>query len=351
MPYTVNRRRLLLASASIATVLVCAPGAAAAPRPVQPADLEGLRVERLVKDRVLRGAPSRVSAAGASTQVFSDQHGHRITVTTDVPGLDLQPYAEILAGTLHYDEIESVVVEVWLPEQIAAVCAPDADACYEADDPSRSYRGQIRIPAQHPDLPHVLTHEYGHHVDNQLINLAHLGACGFNSDGSRDWFFERDVEDSILDSGFGCDPASSWDLLLGELYAEDYVSANGFSGWVLPSAQPPTAQQLDALKYDFASPFGPARKRWRPMVGRKRSRFKRLRPRHWTILTLDLKGPRRSDLDLYLYEGRSSRPVERSVRRGSRERIEYLMEPFATYEVQIFAYKKRGRGRLTIDSD
>ena len=263
-------RRLRTAGLLVALVLAATAPAAVAigPRPVTPIALNGLPARHAINDVTLRHPPARATAAAAYTQLFDDGQGRTITVTTDIPGLDLTPYASILAATVHGDEIRDVLLEVVRSDQIATICGdPQAASCYLPDDPTRNGRGHIWIPQESPELPHLVVHEYGHHMDNQLLNLAHLGGCGFDNDGSRNWFFERDVADNILGSGFDCAPSTGWDHLLGELYAEDFVSLNGFSGWVLASAPPPTELVLSAMAYDIAYPFSPHTLRWATWVG------------------------------------------------------------------------------------
>jgi hypothetical protein len=172
----------------VVAVLFLVGGAAAqAATPVHPADLGTWRAKAEVRDRVLGNRPARLraNAAAASTELFSDHHGHEFTISTDVPELDLTPFAELLAGAYHHDEIEDLHVTVLAPEHVGAVCGVDAAACYLAEDAARSFRGQMWVPSSDPDLRHIVVHEYGHHVDNQLINLGHLGACAFDNDGSR----------------------------------------------------------------------------------------------------------------------------------------------------------------------
>lgn len=124
--------------------------AAASLSRVEPADLTGLRAKRPVEDSELRTTP-RARAAAIRAETFVDDHGHRITLLTDIDGLDLGPYASVLAATLHYGEIQDLVTWVVEPAQVSAVCGPQADACYGPDP--RSNRGEMVIPRSNDDLP------------------------------------------------------------------------------------------------------------------------------------------------------------------------------------------------------
>jgi hypothetical protein len=138
---------------------------------------------------------------------------------------------------------------------------------------------------------------------------------------------------------------------LGELFAEDYVRTNGLKGWALENVPPPTVAQMPALNYDFMLPLKRRMVQTRLMVEHRRWRTKRIRTRHWTFATVTLRGPRRSDLDLYLFHSEHETPVQRSIRRGSREEVQFLLRPFEPYEVVVVAHKRRGRARLTITLD
>lgn len=331
-----------------------AAGAALAARPVRAADLSDLRAKRRVSDSVLRRAPL-ARAASSRSEEFVDSHGHRIKLSTDLDGIDLASYAGVLAGTLHYEEIEDLQTVVVDPSQIAAICGEGAAACYMPEDPSRSYRGLMAIPSADIDLTHIIVHEYGHHVDLQLDNLAHVfrgGACGSDNDGSRNWFFERDVEDDILGRGISCDPGADWDRLLGELYAEDYAWLVGNRNWVLSQERSPTQLQLDALKYDLYEPLDRQTHRAHHRAWPRSARtFKRLTLDDWRFVTIVLRGPARADLDLYLYERGGRRAVAKSIRFGtSRERIEYVAPP-GRYDIVVHAYRRSGNGSVRIYLD
>ena len=156
-----------------------------------------------------------------------------LTFVTDVPGLDLNPYARIFAALHHYDEIEDVAIEVVAPDEIPEICgAAEALACYAPEDPTRSLRGWIWIPAAHPDLIHIIAHEYGHHVDNQLINLGHLGiGCGSQRRRKPQLVLRARRGRPPVRQRRACSPERGWNHLLGELYAEDYTWLNGNRYW------------------------------------------------------------------------------------------------------------------------
>src|SRR4029079_6404431 len=118
---------------------------------------------------------------------------------------------------------------------VGTLCGnPDFQACYKSTDPLHNGKGEIWFGYDDPDWKHSLVHEYGHHMDNQLLNIAHLrdfkldAGCGIDSDGSRNWFFVR-VIGTNLAPNFAC-KTNSWENFLPELFAEDFVMLNGIIG-------------------------------------------------------------------------------------------------------------------------
>jgi hypothetical protein len=188
---------------------------------------------------------------------YRDEHGHVLTLATDNAGVDLAPFANLLASTYHYDEIELVRVFVTDGATLTDICGASAAACYGGDRGKPS--GLMIVSYEDSDIAHAVIHEYGHHVDNNQYNLGRLSDCGIGGDGSRRWFFARDMQDRILDR-LSCDPEGDWGQLLPEVFAEDYAQLVG-----IPRAEyhpaitvpPPTTRQRRQLKADLDSPFTP----------------------------------------------------------------------------------------------
>jgi hypothetical protein len=335
-------RRLRVALATLAVLSAAAfAGAASAARLAEPIDLGDVTAKGAVQDSLFleeppKGPPSRI-------EEFVDSHGHRFRVGTDVAGLDLAQYANVLASAVHRNETAKVLVEVVLPEQMTTICGPDALACYWADPVTRG-NGWMYVPTVDPDLVHIVVHEYGHHVDNQLTNLFHVDSrCGMLGDGSRNWFVARNPR------GFLCN-ASEWDKDLAELFAEDYVVLSGIDDWVLPTIAPPTAAHLRQLAFDIANPFRPRRLSALAYVSRKRVLTKRFAVTHWTLLDSLLTGPRGTNFDLFLYRAGARKALAGSARPGSREVLRGMIRP-GKYELLVYAYRGSGRANLRIKLD
>jgi hypothetical protein len=326
--------RLAFAAAAVLCSTVLAAPAGAADRLAPGVEIDGLVSKHPVRDAVVdsssRAAPSRI-------ETFADPHGHAITIGTDIAELDLAPYATVLGQTLHGAEISAVLVEVVPWASIETVCgAPQVVGCY--------FPAQRRIvvtdydPRGADELVHTIVHEYGHHVDGQLLNLGHLDASCIGRDGSRSWWWVR------APSSFRCDHWN-WELLIGELYAEDYAAANGIVGWQLTTIGPPSDFVRSRIVYDFQTRFAP---RWLTRVGfvrRHRWRSWAFTVRHWTWLDATLRGPSRADLDLYLFRAGAARPLRVSTRLASTERVAYTLRP-GRYEIAVRAARAGGRATV-----
>ncbi len=305
-----------------------------------------------VNDTLVAPRAVRVHASSAGTaRVFEDSKHHSIRISTEVPGLDLAPYAAVLAGIpLHGREIENLQVQVVAPDKIGVTCgSDDAAACYGADDPGRSRAGHMYIPTNDRDLVHIITHEYGHHMDNQLLNLAGLGfGCDMDGDGSRRWFFARDLEDKIFNRGFDCSPATDWDHLLPELYAEDFARANGMTGWRMP-VPPPSHAEVDALRADVGRPFRRQGTRSNISLPRRGQLRRHLTLKDWTAIGVWLTVPRGRDYDLLLYEAGKRRPLIKSTHSGSAdERIDGAFIGPGKYTLVVRSRTRGGHARLKL---
>ena len=251
-------------------------------------DVEGTKAKRGIPDlgarprvprwlrpsagQLLRGA-HHWEGMDVNEQRYEDEHGHVVTLATDNPAVDLQPWANLLVSTYHYGEVELVHVFVTSALGVSQICGEDAVACYSPDDPDRLFTGVMILSYEDTDAVHTLFHEYGHHMDNQLYNLARISSCAYSSDGSRRWFFARDVEDDILDKT-GCDDDTPWELLLGELYAEDYAQLSGAGAPAFDSRMPvlaPSEAQLGALESDIDDPFVPSKHTFKGKYKRSRA--------------------------------------------------------------------------------
>ena len=328
--------RLVVGAVAVLCWAFLATPAPAAERLQASVEVEGSVSKHPVRDTIVeefdRAIPARI-------ETFTDAHGHAIRIGTDISGLDLAPYAAVLGQTLHGSEIAAVLVEVVPWSFIEAACgAPQVVGCY--------FPGQLRIvvtdrdPRGGNELVHTIVHEYGHHVDGQLENLGHLDPRCIGRDGSRSWWWLR------APSRFTCD-SSNWELLIGELYAEDYAAANGIVGWQLTTIAPPSALVQSRIVYDFETRFVPRTLTGSAFVRRQRWRSWPFTVRHWTGLTATLRGPHRADLDLFLFRAGARRPLRRSERLGSAERIVYTLRP-GRYEIAVRAVRTGGRATVRL---
>ncbi len=339
--------RALFACSLLAAWMLAAAPAPAAAAPVQADAIDlSFRAKRPVPDRILERAPRVVRSAATTSTQYVDTQGNPFTIVTDQDGLDTKPYADILTSVVHGSEIANLEITVTNLTGVQALCGSSAAACYF---PMADGHGRIYLAHDYTDWVHTTIHEYGHHIDNQLLNFAHLfGTCDISRDGSRNWFFQRFYGKRTPTGDFSCDPGSSWDQLLQELFAEDYSWLNGMRNWVLDTAVPPSEVDVEAMRSDIVDRFEPTVKRTNTRrVSPGRSRTVRLEVGVFTFLELKLRGPRGTNFDIYLYERGRKRPGAYSKRRGSRETLRVIVAP-GTYLAVIASRAGRGRAKLTV---
>lgn len=345
---------MLLAIAVVcAWLLTCPPAGAAQPPPF---DLGRVDAQRVVEDVILDSPPKLArSSRAVATAAFTDDEGREFTVDSEIPDIDLTPFAAVLGSIYHGPEISALQVHVVTLADIAALCGDgDAVACYLPTNPLENGDGEIWIAADDTDWVHTLVHEYGHHTDNQLFNLAHLGrwgvgmGCDFSGDGSRNWFFARQMKDDILSAGFGCNPESPWDRLLPELYAEDFVALNGITDWQLTTIGAPTTAQLRALKWDIDNGLYLGAKRYRVRVRKRRMQIQTVDTPQVSFLRVRVTGGPGRNFDIYVYKHGSRRYSFRSVRRGRVESF-FSFIPAGKWDIGVRARPRGGVARVGID--
>lgn len=316
------------------------------------------------RDRVLESPAARALAARARAAqqeeigfTYSDGLGRDFYVWThegEAP-LEALDYVAALVKTLpHGWELKELSVLVVDSVDMPAYCDSDvAQACYQPRDPDRSFEGTMIVAWDDPELPHTVAHEYGHHLDNARLNIAHLPSLecrDYSADGSRRWFFARLLLDDIMQAGFNCRNDSSWETLLPELYAEDFAVLAGSNGWGrIALVPPPSLEVLDDLREDIVDPFVPESARFRGRLARRGSRrAHRFRVRWPTFLYVEVSGPRRAEIDLVVYESGKRRPLSRTRQRGSKDStVVELFQP-GTYRVGVRARRAGGRYRLLV---
>ena len=317
---------------------------------VEPVPLAGTRALGPVHDVPQRSSvrASRHAPPPSRVERLTDPHGHAITIGTSIAGLDLAPVAAVLAGAIHGAEISTVRVLVVSAANLPRECGGGEGvlACYIPDGP-RATTGEMVVGHDHPDLRHSAIHEYGHHLDAQYANITPALGCRRSNDGTRRWFFERDRV-SRLRTRTGCSDATSYQRLLGEVFAEDYVALNGIVDFVLPIGAP-SASVLAALAADLAQPFRGSALAFRGLVGRRRADTRPFHLDTHAFISAVVSGPRRADLDLFVFRRGGRRPLAASTGTSSRERVRRLLPP-GDYDLAVFGARASGsyRGALRL---
>lgn len=329
-------------------------GPAFAVEPAGKVDLTKVKAKGEVKDVILDRVPK---VAGIAKKVarasYADSAGRNITIDSSVPSADLNVVAAVLNSTYHGDEIKDVIVHVVTLSQIATICGTaQALACYLPTDPARNGLGQLWFGADDPDWKHSLVHEYGHHMDNQLLNIAHLNdfgigkGCGIDSDGSRNWFIVR-ILGGNLSNKFTCS-ATNWENLLPELFAEDFVVLNGIIGWQLSTAAAPSSSVLKAMKSDMDVALKLQQIKTSKSIKHAHTFTKTISTPNVSFLYVYVSGAKGRDFDVWVYPHKSTRLWSKAKTKGRNETYFDIIDA-GRWDVKVSARKKTGKAKILIE--
>lgn len=317
-------------------------------------DLTKVKAKGPVKDVILDKAPKVAGIANAVARAsYADAAGRNITIDSTVPSADLDAVAAVLNSTYHGSEITEVIVHVVRLSEIATICgSAQALACYLATDPARNGKGQLWFANDDNDWKHSLIHEYGHHMDNQLLNIAHLGdfkldsGCGISGDGSRGWFFVR-VIGTGLSSKFGC-RTNSWENLLPELFAEDFVVLNGIIGWQLSTASPPSSRALRSMKSDIDSGLKLAQTKFTKTIKQNRTYTKTVTTPNISFLYVYVSGAKGRDFDIWVYPHGKTKLWSKAKTKGRNESYFDFID-VGKWDIKVSARGKTGKAKIRIE--
>lgn len=315
-------------------------------------DLTKVVAQKEVKDVILEpGARVASTSKVVARTALADSQGQTITIDSTVPSFDLNQVASVLNSTYHRSEIVKVKIHVVSLAEMRTICGSgQALACYR---PMAGGFGELWFAADDSDWIHSLVHEYGHHIDNQIANVSQLRAygigtgCTIDSDGTRNWFFERLSGTNTTDADrFSCQ-SGDWEHLLPELFAEDFVVLNGINGWQLSSAKPPTNTQLNAMKYDFENAIQKSTKKATRTVKRKKFKWIRVNTKAWNWARIKVSGKRGTDFDIVVYPKDSNQIWESAANKGRLEGLITALPPGA-WDIGVYARKKTGVAKIEI---
>lgn len=343
---------LLSVAAFCAAALMAGPASAA--QPAGTVDLSKVKAKGVVKDVILDSAPKVAGIARTVARAsYADTNGRNIAIDSTVPGADLNTVAAVLNSTYHGDEITDVIIHVVTLSQVAAICgSTQVLACYLPTDPVHNGKGQLWFATDDGDWKHSLVHGYGHHMDNQLLNIAHLNSfgigkgCGIDSDGSRDWFVVRVIGGGLADK-FACN-STSWENLLPELYAEDFVVLNGIIGWQLSTATSPASSVLKAMKYDIDYGLKLSRQKLTRTIRHLHSYTKTISTPNVSFLYVYVTGAKGRDFDVWVYPHGSSRLWSKARTNGRNETYFDIIDA-GRWDVKVSARKKTGKAKIRIE--
>lgn len=327
--------RRLLAVLGSAGVIVGAWSATAGARPLAPLDPNAPATTAPtvfpLRDRVLRARPVTARARAASTPERAYRTGDGATVTVALsdsvnaaPGNQaaVQSYVDFLGSRLHGAELSRLHVFIGSPQEINTQCGgmPGVLACYVQGE-RRMY-----VPSQDPTAgttpftrEYVVTHELGHHIATYRRNDP-FPALDF---GPKYWSsYEHVCAGVVAGRYFPGNQGSHYLDDPGEGFADSYAHLHYPAvPWQFAASLLPDAGAFDAIRRDVVTPWnGPkvSSVRRRLSGGRRVTTF----PVRYSLdgtVSLKLAGPRKSNYDIQVLEGR--RVSASSHAAGSRDRL------------------------------
>ena len=306
----------------------------------------GSPLEPQLRDTIVdRGSRSGDVGLRAAAQ-FMTPDGYAITVRWGDGGSygpsEAQDIVDFLGTLLHGNEMRALSVFVATDDELQQICGGAAAACYSPLDEELVVPGDPGGTAGF-SREFLVAHEYGHHVANNRNN-APFPAFVF---GPKYWATHERICPNVVAGRY--EPLGNYYKRPGEAFAEafafhHYPDETPWE-WLLPH---PSPASYAALKRDTINPW---HKRIRGRVrgsvgGRNQVDAFLVRTPLDGRLTLKLRGPRRSDLDLFVIARRKVALLARATGPGRRKRINLLI--CGRSGVRVLVSADHGGGRYTL---
>ena len=359
----IGRTAGLLAALACALALASAP-ASASSRETQPqADAFQVPVPAVpfrdaVIDRPNRAMARTLAASSHARIPVNDGQGRsaEIDVSTicqvtcaNASPTDVQNLANFLGSLVHGDEMDSVVILVVSPTEIATDCGPGALSCYFPSSDLIELNGNESTASDGATRDYVLAHEYGHHVANHRHNPP-FDDPAINW-GPKNWAtYERVCEGTRAGVYFpGSETLPTYYSNPGEAWAEAFAEHRlpGIVAWEWNASLAPDANAFHALDRDVLQPWsGPTRTVIRGRLGAGHRRVVKSIPTPLDgNLTLKLRGAQHADFDLLLRDN-SGKTLASSTAFGSRESVTYTVCGEAN--LRALVKRRNGAGRFKL---
>ncbi len=312
-----------------------------------------------LRDRVLRALPAtaRARAAATSERAYRAADGTTVNVQlSDSIGAApdnqaaVQSYVDFLGSRLHGAELGRLHVFIGSPQEVNSQCGgtPGVLACYLA--PAR----RMYVPSQDPTAgqtpftrEYVVTHELGHHIAISRRNDP-FPALDF---GPKYWSsYEHVCAGVVAGRYFPGNQGSHYLDDPGEGFADSYAHLHYPTvPWQFAPSLQPDAGAFAAIRQDVIAPWsGPkSRSVRRRLSGARRDTTIPVRYALDGTVSLKLAGPRNSNYDIQVLEGR--RVATSSHARGSRDRLSgTVCRDGVSGSVNVRVRRRSGSGPFTL---
>ena len=310
---------------------------------------------------MITGPVARSSQIKATaSKAFRTPDGTTIDVqsSTAVPNPDAvgQEIVNFLGTRVHGQELSRLRVFIGVPREISDACGGGSEvlACYASSE-RRMY-----VPDRDPGVnrsaafsrDYAVTHEYGHHVANFRSN-APFPALNY---GAKYWASYKYVCAGALGGDYF--PGDQGEHYLddpGESFADTYahLPENGFADvpWQFNPALRPDVGAFAALRRDILDPWRASGRRvvTGSLNAVRRSRLTAVRLRLDGTLDLRLRGPRRANFSVAIYDGTDL--IARTRTAGSQDHLRTTLcrdgTPIETVRIRVNRLTGAGAYSLT----
>jgi hypothetical protein len=214
----------------------------------------------LLASLVVLALPATAFAWGGSYPT-GDAFGSSVTINvSDSYPVDQalpQDWATYLGSLVHGTEISTLTLDLGTADEVAAVCGPQALACYDPDSETIEATPDDQLDA--PPAKEIVTHEYGHHVANNRSNSPFVA----ESYGTKRWAsYEEICKGTVAGTVHPGDEGPNYATNSGEAFAEAYrvlnltKQGNSEPGWDIVSRTfYPDTKALALLEQDVLDPW------------------------------------------------------------------------------------------------
>lgn len=302
-------------------------------------------------------APKVARKAAFAPAVYPDGDGHSVSIqfSDSYPAktaADAQALATFFGTFTHGVEMNGLRVVVLTRDEVDLACGAVVLACYDIVNQTMFVSGDGDEAGQAPN-DFVMAHEYGHHLAKNNINPPFSGVFGASVPGPKYWASAAGVCPGIGTGYFSLDVNAGYYRFPGEVFAETFAHKRfpGTVPWQFET-NPPTQLDFQAIDLDVRFPWtAQTRSKIR---GRFKKKGKKVLQSKLIATPLDgsfqvrLKGPKKSNYDLFLLTPDRTGVYGESTKRKSKETVNTVICGERRIRATVGRFRGSGKYKLVV---